>query len=258
VNILFIGDIFGRPGRSVLKQELKKLQGEFDIDFTVANLENASSGKGVTAESYQELKGLGIDVFTSGNHIWSKSEIVPVLEDKSEPILRPANLPPGTPGRGVWQGEIGTTKVAVVNVMGRVMMKEGTDDPFRAVDAILESFKDHVILVDFHAEATSEKRALGFYLDGRVTALVGTHTHVPTADAQLLPKGTAYITDVGFTGPHQSVLGVDKDIIIHNFMHMPKEPHDVAKGPVELGAVVIKTTGTKATSIEHVRRIIEL
>ncbi len=258
MNILFVGDICGRPGRSAVKKLVPQLKAEHDIDLCIANIENASSGKGVTEENYNDLLKAGIDVCTSGNHIWSKAEIIPVLENAKELLIRPLNFPEGTPGRGVWTAEIGTTKVAVLNLMGRVFMRSGVDDPFRAVDKTLADLKDYLIIVDFHAEATSEKRAMGFYLDGRVGAVIGTHTHVPTADAQLLPKGTAYITDVGYAGPHQSILGVDVDIIIHNFMHEPHTPHEVASGDAEFGAVVLKTTGKTVNSIEHIRRIVEL
>jgi len=258
MNILFIGDIYGRPGRSALKKLLPTLKEEIKADFVIANIENASSGVGVTVESYQDLKKLGVDVFTSGNHIFDKREIIPVLKDRNEIIIRPANFQEGTPGRGVWTGEIGTTKLAVVNLMGRVFMREGLEDPFRAADRILTDLKDCVVIIDFHAEATSEKRAFGYYVDGRASAVIGTHTHVPTADAQMLPKGTAYITDVGFTGPQESVLGVDKEVIIHNFLTSPSAPFEVAGGDVEIGAVVIKTKGKKVSSIEHIRRIFEL
>jgi len=180
-----------------------------------------------------------------------------VLEDPKEIIVRPANFPEGVPGRGVWTGEIGTTKVAVINLMGRVFMKD-LDDPFRAADQLIAQFPNHLIIIDFHADATSEKRAFGFYVDGRAAAVVGTHTHVPTADAQLLPKGTAYITDVGYVGPQQSILGVEPEVIIHSFLTQMPFGHEVAGGPVEFGAVVIKTNGTKPTDIQHIRRIIEL
>ena len=258
MNILFIGDICGRPGRSALKKVLVELKDEFQTDLVIANIENASSGKGVTEENYRDLKALGIDCFTSGNHIWSQKEAVPILENSREILIRPANFPPATPGRGVWTGHFGSTKVAVMNLMGRVFMRDLLDDPFRLADALIKEYENHLIMIDFHAETTSEKRAFGFYVDGRVAAVIGTHTHVPTADAQILPKGTAYITDVGFVGPQQSVLGVDKDIIIQNFLTSRGEKHDIASGDAELGAVIMKSEGLKITSIEHIRRIVEL
>lgn len=258
MNILFIGDVCGRPGRSALKKVLVELKDEFQTDLVIANIENASSGKGVTEENYRDLKNLGIDCFTSGNHIWSQKEAVPILENSREVLIRPANFPPATPGRGVWTGQFGSTKVAVMNLMGRVFMRDLLDDPFRLADVLIKEYADHLIIIDFHAEATSEKRAFGFYVDGRVAAVIGTHTHVPTADAQILPKGTAYITDVGYVGPQQSVLGVDKDIIIQNFLTSRGEKHDIASGDAELGAVIMKSEGLKITSIEHIRRIVEL
>lgn len=258
MNILFIGDISGRPGRNALKKILPDLQKEFDVDFTITNVENASAGKGITVDNYHDLKTLNIDCFTSGNHIFAKSEIIPILEDQQEILLRPINFPPGAAGRGIWLGEVGATKLAVINLMGRVFMKELMDDPFRALDDAVGACRDRLIIVDFHAETTSEKRALGFYADGRVGAVIGTHTHVPTADAQLLPKGTAYITDVGFTGPHQSILGVDKDIIIQNFLTSIPVAHEIASGDAELGAVLLRTKGDSVESIEHIRRFVEL
>lgn len=258
MNILFIGDVSGRPGRNALKKILPELKKEFDVDFCVTNIENASAGKGVTPENYRDLKSLGVDVFTGGNHSFSKDEIVPILQNPQEILLRPANYPPGTAGRGVWKGEIGAQKVAVVNIMGRVFLRQDLDDPFRCADEILKDLNDYLVIVDFHAEVTSEKRAFGFYLDGRVTAVIGTHTHVPTADAQILPKGTAYITDVGYCGPLDSVLGVEKEIIIDNFLTQIQKSHEIAGGDAEIGAVLIRTNGRKAESIEHIRRMVEL
>ncbi|MFA6082227.1 MAG: TIGR00282 family metallophosphoesterase [Patescibacteria group bacterium] len=256
MNILFIGDISGRLGRRAVTEVLPEIIKKHKVDLVIANIENASSGDGVSVKAYDELRALPIDIFTSGNHIWQKREIYPTLEDKNELILRPINYPDGTIGRGVWTKEIGTTKVAVVNVIGRIFMKEGIDDPFRATEKVLSELKNHVVIVDFHAEATSEKRAFGFFLDGKVAAVLGTHTHVPTADEQILPEGTAYISDVGFVGAHQSVLGVDKDIIVHNFMVKPNEIYEMGKGEAEFNAVLIETNGLKAKSISRIREMV--
>lgn len=258
MNILFIGDISGRPGRNAVKKVLPQLHKKYEVDLTIANIENASSGFGITEENYRDLRSAGIDVCTSGNHIWAKKEVTELLDDPKEPLIRPANYPSGVPGKSIWSTEIGSTKVVVANLMGRVFMKEGMDDPFRAVDEIIKQHKDSLIIIDFHAEATSEKRAFGFYVDGKVSAVVGTHTHVPTADAQILPEGTAYITDVGFCGPHQSVLGVDKEIIINQFLTAMPQSYEIPTGEVELNMVLLKTKGNNVTSIEHLRQFVEL
>jgi metallophosphoesterase (TIGR00282 family) len=259
MNILFIGDINGRPGRSAVKQLLPDLVNEYNLDLVVANIENASAGNGLTVDNYEDLKKTGIDVFTSGNHIWDRKEAIPLLENTKEPIMRPANYPAGVPGKGFWDIRIKQQKVRIINLMGRVFIKEDLDDPFKKADEILNDSKYFLTIIDFHAETTSEKRALGYYLDGKVGAVIGTHTHVPTADAQILPKGTAYITDVGFVGPQESILGVTKEIVIDRFLTQMPNSFETASGPVtEFNAVLMKADSEKIISIELVRKIFEL
>lgn len=259
VRILYIGDIFGRPGRAVLKETLPGLVSEYSPDLVLANGENAAAGFGITPLLAEELLGLGIAVLTTGNHIWDKKEIYPYLAEHADgPLLRPANYPSHVPGRGLY---VGKTKAglefAVINLQGRVFMPP-IDCPFRTVDALLESIPESVKVrfVDMHAEATSEKLAMGWYLNGRVTAMVGTHTHVPTADEMVLPGGTAYVTDLGMTGPYESVIGVEKDTIIRKFLSQLPERYEVAKGDVRLCGVLVEAdpeTG-RAVSIERVVR----
>jgi 2',3'-cyclic-nucleotide 2'-phosphodiesterase len=259
LRVLYIGDIFGRPGRRILKERLPELVLEYVPDLVLANGENAAAGFGITPGLADELLGLGIAVLTTGNHIWDKKEIYPYLAEHADgPLLRPANYPPQVPGRGLYLGKTQAgLDYAVLNLQGRVFMPP-IDCPFRTVDAMLESIPDTVKLrfVDMHAEATSEKLAMGWYLDGRVTAVVGTHTHVPTADETVLPGGTAYITDLGMTGPFGSVIGVDKEIAIRKFISQLPERFEVARGDVRLCGVLIQAeakTG-RAVSIERVTR----
>jgi hypothetical protein len=254
VNILMVGDIFAESGRAALTKLLPRLRQQYAIDFTVVNIENAAGGFGVTPQIARAcLEGGGIDVLTSGNHIWDKREIVEYIV-KENLLLRPANYPAGTPGSGFVTVKAGPHRVAVLNLMGRVFMHP-IDCPFRKADEVVEELRRDtpVILVDMHAEATSEVVALGWYLDGRVSAVVGTHRHVQTADERVLPGGTAYITDLGMTGPVDSVIGVDKDIIIQRFLTQMPVRFEPAKGPAALRGVVIAVdveTG-RATSIER-------
>jgi len=255
VNILFIGDIVGKPGRQAVSRELHRLVDRYNVDVVIANGENASGGFGITAESAKELFACGIHLFTSGNHIWDKKEALEYLK-KEERIIRPANYPDGTPGKG---STVVTTpggiKVGVINLEGRVFMNS-LECPFRTADreiaALSESTK--VILVDFHAEATSEKTSLGWYLDGRVSAVVGTHTHVQTADERVLTEGTAYITDAGMTGAFDSVIGVRKDEPIYKFLTQLPAKFEVAKKDLRLNGVVftIDDASGKALGIERV------
>jgi 2',3'-cyclic-nucleotide 2'-phosphodiesterase len=240
VKILFVGDIIGSPGRRVLKQKLTGLVDRHQVDFTIVNVENAAGGFGITPEVMGELDGLPIDCYTSGNHIWDKKEGMALL-DADPRILRPANYPDGNPGHGLYVGETaGGVRVAVMNLEGQVFMK-ALDSPFRLADKLLVGLPQDVkvVVVDFHAEATSEKVAMGFHLDGRVSAVLGTHTHVPTADDRILPKGTAFLTDVGMTGPYESIIGFQVDRVLHRFlMHTPSS-FEVAKRDVRLAAVLL-------------------
>ena len=241
MKILFIGDIVGKPGRRAVRELLPGIIDERRIDFVIANCENAAAGFGVTAEIVEELYGAHIDVLTSGNHIWDKKEIMEFVDDY-ETLLRPANYPEGAPGRGsVVIPAQGGIPVGVLNLAGRVFMHP-LDCPFRTADREIEKLRKRarVIIVDMHAEATSEKIAMGWYLDGRVTAVLGTHTHVQTADERILPGGAAYITDVGMTGPFDSVIGIRKDSIMQRFLMQIPNKFDIAKGDVRLQGVTVE------------------
>ena len=253
--ILAIGDVIGKPGRSAVKALLPSLRQKYGLDLIIANGENAAGGLGLTSITAEELFDAGVDVLTSGNHIWAQKEIVPNL-DGDMPILRPLNYPPGVPGRGY----LVSGQVMVVNLIGRAFMSS-YDCPFRAMDHLLSEIKDKppVIIVDFHAEATSEKIAMGRYLDGRVSAVLGTHTHVGTIDAKLLPGGTAYVTDIGMVGPVDSVIGVDVESVLSRFLTMIPYRLPVGKGKVELDAVLVKVdeSSGKAVSIDRIREEVE-
>jgi len=254
MNVLMVGDIFGDSGRAALAKLLPRLRQQHAIDVAVVNIENAAGGFGVTPQIARTvLEAGGVDVLTSGNHIWDKKEIIPYI-GKENLLLRPANFPVGTPGSGYITVKAGPHRVAVLNLMGRVFMNP-IDCPFRKADEIVAELRREtpVVLVDMHAEATSEVMALGWYLDGRVSAVVGTHRHVQTSDERILPGGTAYITDLGMTGPVDSVIGVDKDIIIQRFLTQMPIRFEPAKGPAALRGVVIVVdpeTG-RATSIQR-------
>jgi metallophosphoesterase (TIGR00282 family) len=261
LNILFIGDIFGRPGRTIVRDRLKQIVSENAIDLVIANGENAAAGFGITPPLAEELFDLGIEVMTTGNHIWDKREILEYFQaadgnphSPARRLLRPANYPPNMPGSGLYEGRTRDgVDYAVVNLQGRVFMGSN-DDPFRVADQLLQGITAKVVLVDFHAEATSEKIALGWYLDGRVTAVLGTHTHVPTADERVLPGGTAYITDVGMTGPFDSVIGVQKELVVGKFLNNLPVRFEPASGDVRLcGAVIDCDPATgRACSIRRI------
>ena len=246
--ILAIGDIIGKPGRKALSRLLPGLRRQRGIDLVVANGENAAGGIGLTLETAGEMLDAGADVLTSGNHIWMHREIYPYL-DGDMPILRPLNYPPGVPGRG----HLVIGQVAVVNLLGRVFIGD-LDCPFRAMDQLLAELKQKIIIVDFHAEATSEKVAMGRYLDRRVSAVLGTHTHVGTTDAQILPGGTAYVSDIGMTGPLDSVIGDDAEAAIARFLTRMPHRLSVGKGKTALNGILVEidnNTG-KAINIERI------
>jgi metallophosphoesterase (TIGR00282 family) len=257
MKILFIGDTVGKAGRAVVQQHLKHLQEELAVDLTILNCENAAAGFGITPRIADEFFDWGIDVLTSGNHIWDKKEIMPYLS-KNPRILRPANYPPGNPGKGLAILKTRSEQeVAVLNLQGRVFMP-ATDDPFRVADAELARIPKHikVIFVDMHGEATSEKVAMGWYLDGRVSAVIGTHTHIPTADSKILPGGTAYQTDAGMSGPFYSVIGVVKEDVIHRFLTSIPDKFESASLDAQLNGVFVEVdseTG-KARRIERIQR----
>jgi 2',3'-cyclic-nucleotide 2'-phosphodiesterase len=257
VNVLFIGDIFGSAGRRIVREHIGHVREAHQVDLTIVNVENAAGGFGVTPQIAEEVFTWGADVLTTGNHVWDKKELVDYLnstEDHSRRTLRPANLPPGLAGRGFFEGVTrGGVEFAVIQLQGRVFMP-AIDDPFRKADALLKEIKAKVVVVDFHAEATSEKVAMGWYLDGRVTAVLGTHTHVPTADERILPAGTAFQTDVGMSGPYDSIIGVEKDLALHKFLTGMPCKFEAAKGnPKMCGAVVTCDPATgHASAIQRI------
>lgn len=256
VNILFIGDIVGKPGRKLVRELLPSLKARYSIDMVVANGENASGGIGISIKGADELLSSGIDVLTSGNHIWKKKEIVTYIEQNPD-LIRPANFPPETPGNGsVIKETKSGYRIGVLNLMGRTFM-DAVDCPFRkGIEERKQLIQQTpVILVDFHAEATSEKVALGWYLDGKVSAVLGTHTHVQTSDERVLPQGTAYITDAGMTGPIDSVIGVKKELAIERFLTQRPNQFEVAKRELVLEGVLltIDPESGKALGISRIR-----
>lgn len=259
MKILFIGDIVGKPGRRAIRELLPEVIFEYKIDFVIANCENAAAGFGVTRDVVEELYGYHISVLTSGNHIWDKKEIGEFVGDY-ETLLRPANYPAGSPGWGsVIRPDSSGISCGVINLMGRVFMKP-IDCPFRAAEREIEKMKKHtrIIIVDIHAEATSEKEAIGWFLDGRVSAVLGTHTHVQTADESILPGGTAYITDVGMTGPFNSVIGIRKDAVMERFLTQIPNKFDVAKDDVRLQGVIVDVDEKNGRASEIVRLTVHL
>jgi hypothetical protein len=255
MRVLFIGDVFGKPGRRLLHDRLHEIIQQHRVDFCVANVENAAAGFGITPEITEELLGLELDLLTSGNHIWDKRAIIPYLPGQPR-LLRPHNYPVSTPGTGIWVGDSRCgVRLAVLNLQGRVFMPT-TDCPFTAADLALERLRREttVILIDFHAEATSEKQAFALYVDGRASAVVGTHTHVQTADERILPRGTAFITDLGMTGPYDSVIGSVPDLALERFLRqMPARLEPATGNPRLCGAVIeINEATGRASSIARI------
>ncbi len=259
MRILILGDIISKSGRKTLKEALPALKERSGADLVIGNVENAAGLFGITEKVIEAIKATGVDVMTSGNHVWDKREGFPLLENRDD-LLRPANYPDGAPGRGVLVRNVSGTDVCIVNIQGRTFMTP-IDCPFRSVSRILSDKSPHVkvVIVDFHAEATSEKLAMGFFLDGRVSALVGTHTHVQTADERILAGGTAYITDLGMVGPRDSIIGVKKEQVIDRFLYGIPQRLQVESGTAVLNAVLVdvdEETG-RARSIERIREEIE-
>jgi metallophosphoesterase (TIGR00282 family) len=260
---LFVGDVFGSAGRRIVREHLPHVLAERAVDLVVINAENAAGGFGVTPAIADELFSLGAHVLTTGNHVWDKREIIDYMSsvpadsrDNPRRLIRPANYVPGTPGYGVYEGALpGGQAYAVINLQGRVFMA-ANDDPFRIADALLPQIKARVILVDFHAEATSEKVALGWHLDGRVTAVLGTHTHIPTADDRVLPGGTAYQTDVGMSGPWDSVIGVEKEDVLRKFLTGMPAKFDAAKGDPRMAATLIECDGSTGRALSTQRLLL--
>jgi metallophosphoesterase (TIGR00282 family) len=242
MKILFIGDVFGEPGRLAIKKKLSELKQSLGLDFVIANVENAAHGRGITPKIIEELQGCGVNAFTAGNHLWDNKEIIPYMPD-SKVLIRPANYMPDTPGRGSQSFEVYSgIKVGLISLEGQRLMGNAVDSPFYAVDRELEKWKGKVdiFIVDMHAEATSEKRAMGWYLDGRVAAVVGTHTHVQTADEEILPQGTAYISDIGMTGPYNSVIGLEKKAALTRLVKQMPMQFAVGQGDARFCAVLIE------------------
>ncbi|PWU68805.1 TIGR00282 family metallophosphoesterase [Gracilibacillus dipsosauri] len=240
MRLLFIGDIVGSPGREMVQSYLSKLKSKYQPHVTIVNGENAAAGKGITEKIYKNLLESGVQAITMGNHTWDKKDIFQFI-DEATYMVRPANLPPGTPGKEVVFVKSNGKEIAVINILGRTFMQPA-DDPFRKIDELLKLAKKrtNIVFVDFHAEATSEKQAFAWYLDGKVSAVVGTHTHVQTADNRVLPNGTAYISDVGMTGPYDGILGMDREAVIKKFLTGLPVRFEVPKsGPTQLSAVVI-------------------
>lgn len=267
MNILFVGDIFGSAGRRIVREHIGHVREAHHIELTIVNAENAAGGFGLTPQIAEEIFDLGADVLTMGNHVWDKKELIDYLNsaapesspqnlagsaaahsasvsvgasfDRPRRVIRPANFPPGSPGYGVFEGSTASgIDYAVIQLQGRVFMTP-LDDPFRTADALLAGIKAKVIVVDFHAEATSEKVAMGWYLDGRVTAVLGTHTHIPTADERILHNGTAFQTDVGMSGPYDSIIGVEKELVLHKFLTGMPGKFEAAKGNPKMCAALV-------------------
>lgn len=243
IRVLMIGDVFGDPGRRAVKERVKALRDEYQINLVIANVENAAHGRGVTSKMVQEFLASGVDVMTSGNHIWHMQEIYATLEKQDSPLMRPANLSKHAPGRGYFVAEItGGIRVAVMNIMGRQFMNPPVDCPFAAADELLAKLEDEadLFILDMHAETSSEKRAMAWHLSGKVQVVVGTHTHVQTADEEIMPEGLAYITDLGMTGPYDSVIGMKKEIILKRFRTSLPGKFEPATGDVRFCGVVIE------------------
>lgn len=257
LKILFIGDIIGKLGRQICRQLLPGLKQELSPDLIIANGENSAHGYGVTEKIYQELITMGIEVITMGNHIWDKKELIKTI-DKFPLMVRPANYPPGAPGQDHLIIEKAGTKIAIINLSGRVFMKP-LDCPFQAIEKLLAQIKTNLVIVDMHAEATSEKSALGWFLDGRASAVIGTHTHVMTADERLLPHGTAFITDAGMVGAHDSIIGMNKEQILTRFTtQIPDKFEPTEKGPGIFNAVYVIIDGIsgQAKEITRINRVV--
>lgn len=260
MRILFVGDVFGSAGRRIVREHIGHIISGRQIDLVIINAENAAGGFGLTPGIAAELFDLGAHVLTTGNHIWDKKEIIDYLKsvpadshDRPRRVIRPANYAPGSPGFGFYEGALPSGQTfAVVSLQGRVFMANN-EDPFRVADALLNQIKAKVIIVDVHAEATSEKAAMGWYLDGRVTAVIGTHTHVPTADNRVLTNGTAYQTDVGMSGPYDSIIGVEKQLVLDRFLTGMPGKFEAAKGDPRMAALIIDCDGEtgRATATER-------
>lgn len=259
MRILFFGDIFGRPGRGAVRRFIEEKKSALNIDLVVGNSDNISSGKGPIEKTYKELLNAGLDVLTCGDHVWDNKDVLSVFHDRDSKLIRPLNYPTGCPGKGAIKVNIKGQAVLVVNLLGRVFTTEGLESPFVVLDEVLAGDIPKIIIVDFHAEATSEKNALSQHFAGKVSAVLGTHTHVQTADEKILREHTGYISDVGMCGPYDSVIGVDKERSISRFLTAMPMPFEVADGPAQINAVVLEIDeNTGATkSIERINEILD-
>ncbi len=263
MKILFFGDIVGRPGREAIKKILPQWKNKYQPDIIIANGENSAHGSGISQKGAEQIFESGVDLITLGDHAWSQPQTKNLLEKYRHKIIRPANFPPHLPGTGYGLVEIRTKKILVINLIGRVFMKQNYDDPIRSIDQILEQYDNETngIIVDFHAEATAEKVCLGWYLDGRVSAVLGTHTHIPTADEKILPQGAAYITDVGMVGFKESSLGANKEKAIQSLLDQTPFQLEIDKqGPVEINAVLVELNPKKiaAKKIKRIKETINI
>lgn len=267
MKVLFFGDIVGKPGRQAIKKLLPDLKKRYEPDLVLANAEHLAHGKGITKESVKEIIGAGVDYLTAGNHAFSMKGAGELLQDKNQPMIRPANWAPNVPGRGYEIIRLRSKKILLVNLIGRVFMGAQYDNPFACIDQILDEYalvvedgkeKMSAIIVDWHAEATSEKMVMGWYLDGKVSAVLGTHTHIGTDDWRVLPQGTAYVTDIGMVGPQNSVLGVDKDIIIKRFLTQINYRMEVAETSQILAESVLVTIDDKTGLAQDIQKIKEI
>ena len=264
MRILFIGDIVGKAGRHAVASSLPGLRKELNPDCVIANVENIAHGTGITRSTLEEIRVAGVDAFTSGNHVWTKPEVLEIFAEGTIPLVRPANFPTGSAGKGSIVIRVGARTMQIINVQGRVFMNQHLDDPFRTFERELsEHAGEHpdAVFVDFHAEVTSEKVAFGLWADGRASAIVGTHTHIGTADQRILPGGTAYITDVGMVGIQNGVLGVDKDVIIKQFLTQQPARHTLPESGTcicNMVCIDIDASTHKATAIQRIDRIVEV
>ncbi|MEQ6375401.1 TIGR00282 family metallophosphoesterase [Bacillaceae bacterium S4-13-58] len=256
MKILFVGDVYGSPGRDMIQNYLGRLKNKYHPDLTIINGENSANGKGITEKIYKQLMEWGADVITLGNHTWDNKEIFDFIDDANR-MIRPANFPKDTPGQGMLITSVQGVKVAIINMQGRTFMPP-LDDPFQVMDHLVSEAKKqtNIIFVDFHAEATSEKLAVGWHLDGKVSAVVGTHTHVQTADERVLPHGTAYITDVGMTGPYNGILGVDRESVIRKFQTSLPVRFDVSKDPATQLSAILVDVDNKTGLAKQIDRIL--
>ncbi len=262
MKILFFGDIFGRPGREALKLALPQIRKTYEPDLVIANGENIAHGKGITEKSLKEILEAGVDIITTGDHAFEQKESLEIFSKKEIPVLRPANFPKDLPGSGWRIFEIRTKKILVINLLGRTFIRYQLDDPFRLAQEIIQENGEGVqaIIIDWHAEATAEKKALACYLDGKISAVLGTHTHVQTADERILPGGTAYITDVGMVGPMNSVIGAKKEEVMKGFLRQLPYTLEPADGPVEINGVFLEINDKTrlAKKIERIKEIVEI